>query len=260
MFLSGWMTKIHWFTSVLPLEHFQLCDDNRELIVDENIEINMADYARFSVVGIFTLFAVLTVKDLFISPTQSTSSNTKEIPVTRVGVDKFIGPTLKVLYWWAHPVVSLCRTSLKLICMFFCQLTTILVFCSYSCGYRKAFEQYANILQEKYPEIIVTGDNYQPSSTRTYVAQAIVSLFCTFSMLDWTLIFYQLQGPAQDGCSHVHCSWNQPILKPGIPKNPLLVAMVCQQQDLRLHDDIFHGQCPRRSTGLNWRVWNVLQW
>jgi hypothetical protein len=84
---------------VLPLQHFQLCDESRELIVDENIEINMADYARFSVVGIFTLFAVLTVKDLFISPTQSTSSNTKEIPVTRVGVDKFIGPTLKVLYW-----------------------------------------------------------------------------------------------------------------------------------------------------------------
>lgn len=79
-------------------------------------------------------------------------------------------------------------------------------------------------------------------------------------MLEWTLIFYPIQGLAQDGCSHVHCSWNQPILELGNPKNSLLVAMVCQQQDLRLHDDFFHGQCPRRSTGLNWRVWNVLQW
>ncbi|XP_059480426.1 thioredoxin reductase-like selenoprotein T homolog CG3887 [Neocloeon triangulifer] len=102
----------------------------------------MADYSRLSIVGIFTLFAVLTVKDLFISPTQSSSSTPKEIPVTRVGVDKFIGPTLKVLY-------------------------------CYSCGYRKAFDQYANLLQEKYPEIIVTGDNYQPSAVRTFLAQAV---------------------------------------------------------------------------------------
>ncbi|KAF4527781.1 hypothetical protein B566_EDAN015837 [Ephemera danica] len=99
----------------------------------------MADFSRLSVVGIFTIFAVLTVKDLFISTTDSTSSS-KEIPVTRVGVDKFLGPTLKVLY-------------------------------CYSCGYRKAFDQYASILQEKYPEIIVQGDLYQPAPIRTFLAQ-----------------------------------------------------------------------------------------
>lgn len=33
---------------------------------------------------------------------------------------------------------------------------------SYSCGYRKAFEEYSNIIFEKYPDIRVQGSNYDP--------------------------------------------------------------------------------------------------
>ncbi|XP_049788233.1 thioredoxin reductase-like selenoprotein T homolog CG3887 isoform X2 [Schistocerca cancellata] len=32
----------------------------------------------------------------------------------------------------------------------------------YSCGYEKAFQEYANIIQQKYPHIRVEGENYQP--------------------------------------------------------------------------------------------------
>ena len=44
---------------------------------------------------------------------------------------------------------------------------------SYSCGYRKAFEDYANILSEKYPQIIVTGANYDPPGFNMYLSKAI---------------------------------------------------------------------------------------
>jgi len=225
-------------------------------------DINMADYSRLSVVGIFTLFAVLTVKDLFIAPTQSTSSNTKEIPVTRVGVDKFIGPTLKVLYWW----VSLCHrmpSSAKhsITCVFVPINNSTWIF-SYSCGYKKAFEQYANLLQEKYPEIIVTGDNYQPSSTRTFLAQAVVSFFFFKygRVLNDLTVLFVYKGFAEDGSRHVHCPWNQPLHEFGLSENTLLVAVVFQQQDLCVYDDFLHGQCPWRSVDLNWSFWNVLQW
>lgn len=33
---------------------------------------------------------------------------------------------------------------------------------SYSCGYRKVFEDYAGIISQKYPDISVVGANYDP--------------------------------------------------------------------------------------------------
>lgn len=46
---------------------------------------------------------------------------------------------------------------------------------SYSCGYRKAFDEYSTIIQQKYPEINVYGGNYEPSSFHMYLAKAFVS-------------------------------------------------------------------------------------
>lgn len=33
---------------------------------------------------------------------------------------------------------------------------------SYSCGYRKAFEEYATIINGRYPDIVINGANYDP--------------------------------------------------------------------------------------------------
>lgn len=33
---------------------------------------------------------------------------------------------------------------------------------SYSCGYRKAFEEYVSIINERYPNILINGANYDP--------------------------------------------------------------------------------------------------
>lgn len=46
---------------------------------------------------------------------------------------------------------------------------------SYSWGYKKVFEQYANILREKYPEISILGDNYPPPDWKLWMAQMLVS-------------------------------------------------------------------------------------
>jgi selT/selW/selH-like putative selenoprotein len=45
---------------------------------------------------------------------------------------------------------------------------------SYSCGYRKVFEQYAAMLQQKYPEISVEGDLYPPSVYKIMLSRALV--------------------------------------------------------------------------------------
>lgn len=44
---------------------------------------------------------------------------------------------------------------------------------SYSCGYRKAFEDYVGILSEKYPQITVTGANYDPPGMNMYFSKII---------------------------------------------------------------------------------------
>lgn len=46
--------------------------------------------------------------------------------------------------------------------------------CSFSCGYRKAFEEYENILVEKYPDLQIVGMNYEPSGINFYISRILV--------------------------------------------------------------------------------------
>lgn len=50
-----------------------------------------------------------------------------------------------------------------------------IVFCSYSCGYQKAYQDYGNIIHEKYPEITVEGEHYNPPGINMFIAKALVS-------------------------------------------------------------------------------------
>lgn len=47
---------------------------------------------------------------------------------------------------------------------------------SYSWGYRKVFDQYAQLLHERFPALDIQGDNYPPPSGRAAVAQ-FLSIF-----------------------------------------------------------------------------------
>lgn len=53
---------------------------------------------------------------------------------------------------------------------------------SYSCGYRKAFEQYVNILKEKYPELHIEGENFTPPGYKMLFAKILVIKFIAFML------------------------------------------------------------------------------
>lgn len=50
---------------------------------------------------------------------------------------------------------------------------TMNIFYCYSCGYRKVFEDYAGIIQQKYPDISVVGANYDPPGFNMYFSRFI---------------------------------------------------------------------------------------
>lgn len=50
---------------------------------------------------------------------------------------------------------------------------------SFSWGYRKVFDQYAQLLHERFPALDIQGDNYPPPSGRAAVAQ-FLSIFKLF--------------------------------------------------------------------------------
>lgn len=51
-------------------------------------------------------------------------------------------------------------------------LTNLIYFnISYSCGYRNAFEQYSQMIQARFPEIKIVGENFSPVTWKLYLAQ-----------------------------------------------------------------------------------------
>ncbi|KYN04212.1 PREDICTED: selT-like protein [Cyphomyrmex costatus] len=50
---------------------------------------------------------------------------------------------------------------------------TLRFFYCYSCGYKKAFEQYVNILKQKYPELHVEGENFDPPGYNMLIAKIL---------------------------------------------------------------------------------------
>lgn len=56
-------------------------------------------------------------------------------------------------------------------------------FFSYSCGYRKAYEEYANIIQERYPHIIINGANYDPPGINFLLSKAVLAAKMIFILI-----------------------------------------------------------------------------
>ena len=61
-------------------------------------------------------------------------------------------------------------------------------FFSYSCGYRNAFEQYAEMLNKKYPDIIVEGGLYPPPGYNSILARilTIAKMFLIICIISGT--------------------------------------------------------------------------
>ncbi|XP_046736566.1 thioredoxin reductase-like selenoprotein T homolog CG3887 [Diprion similis] len=48
---------------------------------------------------------------------------------------------------------------------------TLKFFYCYSCGYRKVFDDYVNILQQKYPGLNIDGENFNPAGYKLFLAK-----------------------------------------------------------------------------------------
>ncbi|KAJ8926486.1 hypothetical protein NQ314_021145 [Rhamnusium bicolor] len=67
----------------------------------------------------------------------------------------------------------------------------------YSCGYRKMFDQYAAIVNQKYPYILVDGANYDPPGINMLIARAIgaIKMVIIFCILGGVNIFQYINHP-----------------------------------------------------------------
>lgn len=71
------------------------------------------------------------------------------------------------------------------------------IFCySHSWGYRKVFEQFSYAIQQKYPNLVIQGDNYPPTKVNAYLAQAI-------SLLKFAIIILLVSGQNPFAWLHV---------------------------------------------------------
>jgi len=97
----------------------------------------MANRLQISCCTGLILFSVLLVNNLV----QSSVDDDDDLPFTKLS-QNVGGPTLRFLY-------------------------------CYSCGYRKAFEEYVNIIQPKYPDIIIDGQNFDPPGINMLIARLV---------------------------------------------------------------------------------------
>lgn len=98
---------------------------------------------------IFFIFVSLTARDLFFKGSSASDDGgsygpngdiKKSIPSMKIKPST--GPTLKILY-------------------------------CYSCGYRRAFEEYSQLIHQRFPNINIIGDNYTPGFFRHKTVQFI---------------------------------------------------------------------------------------
>lgn len=67
----------------------------------------------------------------------------------------------------------------KIIIIFFIFLKNF----SYSCGYRKAYEEYVNIINERYPQISIEGANYDPPGLNFLLSKVILAVKMIFILI-----------------------------------------------------------------------------
>lgn len=125
---------------------------------------------------IFCVFFFLTIRDMF-QARQDSSSASKSQENPNLDDPNFDFPKKQV------PATRLSEIpSSDVITIKYC----------YSCGYKKAFEDYAQAIQKVHPSILVNGEHYNPSGGRMYLVQLI-------SITKFAFIFIVLTGfwPAQ---------------------------------------------------------------
>lgn len=67
----------------------------------------------------------------------------------------------------------------------------------YSCGYRKAYDEYVNILQQRYPYILIDGGNFDPPGVNMFLARLIgvIKMMVIVAILGGVNIFHYINQP-----------------------------------------------------------------
>jgi len=74
--------------------------------------------------------------------------------------------------------------------------TLTFLYC-YSCGYKKAFDEYSNILMDKYPEIQIRGNNYDPPGLNMYISKIlVVAKYCLMALIGSSFDLFGFLGMA----------------------------------------------------------------
>lgn len=92
--------------------------------------------------------------------------------ITKIG--QGVGHIMNIYYWQVIKIIT--HISVGTYLTYYIELIYLFLPFSYSCGYRKVFEDYAGIIQQKYPGISVIGANYDPPGLNMYMSRMIVSL------------------------------------------------------------------------------------
>ncbi|XP_054160368.1 thioredoxin reductase-like selenoprotein T [Oppia nitens] len=130
---------------------------------------------------IFLIFVAFTARDILVGHQQRTTSDNdhnsgpdmasivkKEIPSMTLKAPAS-GPTLKILY-------------------------------CYSCGYKRAFDEYSHLISERFPQINIIGDNYSPGLIKNKVVQLLSVLkLVIIALLMANVNPFQLMGVPTPG-------------------------------------------------------------
>jgi len=74
-----------------------------------------------------------------------------------------------------------------------------LFYYSISCGYAKAYQEYASLISENFPHIIVSGENYNTGTLRTLIANVLniarMALIFLIIMNKNPFLYFRVQTP-----------------------------------------------------------------
>lgn len=133
---------------------------------------------------------------------------------------------------------------------------------SYSCGYRKIFDDYVNIISEKYPDIAIDGRNYEPPALNMFLSRLIVSETQTFMFLSFYLFYvrhlFLNAGHFQITryCLYSGFSEYVPLHRATATR---LVDLVHWEQILRVHDALLLVQHMRSASHVIRSIWDLLE-
>jgi len=111
---------------------------------------------RIAFMAIFLVFVAFTARDILFrwhqiveedNDSYAKSDVKKEIPSINFKPQQS-GPTLKILY-------------------------------CYSCGYKRAFDEYSNLIRDRFPQLAIVGENYTPGFARNKLVQWLTVLKLT---------------------------------------------------------------------------------